>query len=56
MTTFKSSNLSERGLSHLEPSDHLYRLLVESVADYAIFVSHGSHPQLEPGRATTEGL
>jgi PAS domain S-box-containing protein len=25
-------------LSQLEPSDHLYRLLVESVADYAIFV------------------
>ncbi|HEY2851778.1 MAG TPA: PAS domain-containing sensor histidine kinase [Gemmatimonadaceae bacterium] len=25
-------------MSQLEPSDHLYRLLVESVADYAIFV------------------
>ena len=44
--TFKSSNQSEYAgredahsrLSQLEPSDHLYRLLVESVADYAIFV------------------
>jgi PAS domain S-box-containing protein len=44
--TFKSSNQNEyvvrddvhSHLSQLEPSDHLYRLLVESVADYAIFV------------------
>jgi PAS domain S-box-containing protein len=44
--TFQSSNQSEYAgredahsrLSQLEPSDHLYRLLVESVADYAIFV------------------
>ena len=46
MTTFKSSIQSEHvgrddppsRLSQLEPSDHLYRLLVESVADYAIFL------------------
>jgi len=46
MTTFKSANQNEHVghddahalLSQLEQSDHLYRLLVESVADYAIFV------------------
>src|SRR5579872_5548525 len=46
MTTFKSSNEEEHvgrdepsfRVSPLEPNDHLYRLLIESVADYAIFV------------------
>ena len=46
MTTFKSAKEDEHvrrddppsRVSPLEPTDHLYRLLVESVADYAIFV------------------
>ena len=46
MTTYKSSDQNQHigrddpsaRFSPLEPSDHLYRLLVGSVADYAIFV------------------